>query len=66
MSTLRSAKSVTFILVRDRELTAKGVTFMVYPGLGQDELGIWSAPGGGTEVARFNDPEGNNLSLTQA
>jgi catechol 2,3-dioxygenase-like lactoylglutathione lyase family enzyme len=126
MSTLQSAKPVTFILVRDRErargfyegvlglkrmheddfaivydlagvtlrlstvedyqphshtvlgwqvhniaatvgeLTAKGVKFMFYPGFGQDQLGIWSAPGGGAKVAWFNDPEGNNLSLTQA
>ena len=49
-----------------RELTAKGVKFMVYPGFGQDQLGIWSAPGGGAKVAWFNDSEGNNLSLAQA
>jgi catechol 2,3-dioxygenase-like lactoylglutathione lyase family enzyme len=48
-----------------RELTAKGVKFAIYPGFGQDEIGVWSAPGGGGKVAWFHDPDGNNLSLTQ-
>ena len=30
----------------------------------QDELGVWSAPGG-ARVAWFKDPDGNVLSLTQ-
>ena len=30
----------------------------------QDELNIWTAPGG-TKVAWFKDPDGNILSLTQ-
>ncbi len=46
-------------------LTAKGVTFNVYEGFGQDKLGIWAAPGSTNKVAWFNDPDGNNLSLTQ-
>lgn len=46
-------------------LQDKGVTCTVYPGFGQDELGIWSAPGDGPKVAWFNDPDGNVLSLTQ-
>jgi extradiol dioxygenase family protein len=46
-------------------LRAHGVTFNVYPGFGQDELGIWTAPGTGDKVAWFLDPDGNNLSLTQ-
>jgi len=45
-------------------LRNQGVTFVVYDGFGQDELGIWS-PGGGTKVAWFKDPDGNLLSLTQ-
>jgi catechol 2,3-dioxygenase-like lactoylglutathione lyase family enzyme len=49
-----------------RELTKKGVKFEVYEGFGQDERGIWSAPGGGAKVAWFLDPDGNNLSLTQS
>jgi len=46
-------------------LGARGVTFTVYDGFGQDALGIWTAPGSGTRVAWFLDPDGNNLSLTQ-
>ena len=46
-------------------LNAKGVTFNIYEGFGQDKLGIWNAPGGGTKVAWFQDPDGNVLSLTQ-
>jgi len=48
-----------------RALRAKGVVFNVYEGFGQDELGIWTAPGSATRVAWFLDPDGNNLSLTQ-
>ena len=32
--------------------------------LKQDELGIWTAPGG-TRVAWFKDPDGNLLSISQ-
>ena len=46
-------------------LTAKGVSFAIYEGFGQDARGIWTDPGSGTRIAWFNDPEGNNLSLTQ-
>ncbi len=46
-------------------MKAKGVTFEIYDGFGQDENGIWSAPGGGSKIAWFLDPEGNNLSITQ-
>jgi catechol 2,3-dioxygenase-like lactoylglutathione lyase family enzyme len=47
-------------------LRGRGVAFTVYPGLGQDELGIWTAPDGGAKVAFFADPDGNVLSLSQA
>jgi catechol 2,3-dioxygenase-like lactoylglutathione lyase family enzyme len=46
-------------------LAGKGVTMIIYPGLGQDERGIWTAPDGSCKVAFFNDPDGNALSLTQ-
>jgi hypothetical protein len=46
-------------------LRDKGVAFTLYDGFGQDELGIWSPPGGTTKVAWFKDPDGNVLSLTQ-
>jgi predicted enzyme related to lactoylglutathione lyase len=48
-----------------KDLRDKGVTFTVYEGFGQDSDGIWSAPGGGAQVAWFSDPDGNVLSLTQ-
>jgi len=55
---------VSDIAATVKALMAKGVRFTTYEGMGQDELGIWSAPGG-TKVAWFLDPDGNNLSLTQ-
>ena len=45
-------------------LQKKGVTFERYPGLEQDALGIWTAPGD-AKVAWFKDPDGNTLSLSQ-
>ena len=45
-------------------LTAAGVKFERYPGMEQDELGIWTSPGG-TKVAWFKDPDGNTLSISQ-
>jgi catechol 2,3-dioxygenase-like lactoylglutathione lyase family enzyme len=45
-------------------LQQRGLRFERYPGFDQDELGIWTAPGGG-RVAWFKDPDGNTLSLTQ-
>jgi len=47
-------------------LREKGVTFNIYQGFGQDELGVWTAPGGIVRVAWFNDPDGNVLSVTNA
>src|SRR5262245_37111027 len=47
-----------------RRLSADGVTFARYEGLGQDGDGIWLSPGG-ARVAWFQDPDGNTLSLTQ-
>jgi len=48
-----------------KTLRAKGVTFNIYQGFAQDELGIWTAPGTTSRIAWFLDPDGNNLSLTQ-
>ncbi len=45
-------------------LSAAGVQFERYPWMEQDDLGIWSAPGG-ARVAWFKDPDGNLLSLSQ-
>lgn len=47
-------------------LRAVGVAFSIYEGLGQDDLGIWTAPDGQAKVAWFSDPDGNVLSLSQA
>ena len=46
------------------ELIAKGTTFLRYGYLEQDERGIWYAPGR-AKIAWFQDPDGNNLSLSQ-
>jgi catechol 2,3-dioxygenase-like lactoylglutathione lyase family enzyme len=55
---------VADIAAATRELTARGVTFLRYEGMSQDEHGIWTAPDG-AQVAWFADPDGNTLSLTQ-
>jgi len=55
--------------VRDIVSTAKQlrearVAMERYPGMQQDELGIWNSPSG-ARVAWFKDPDGNTLSITQ-
>jgi len=55
---------VTDIAAAVRGLTARGVVFIRYEGMDQDEIGVWTAPGG-EQVAWFPDPDGNILSLTQ-
>ncbi|HLH09374.1 MAG TPA: VOC family protein [Terriglobales bacterium] len=55
---------VTDITSRVSELAAAGVTFERYPGMPQDQLGIWTAPGG-AKVAWFKDPDGNVLSISE-
>ena len=55
---------VSDIVTAVRDLAVRGVTFVRYPGLSQDEHGIWTAPGG-AKVAWFAYPDGNTLSLTQ-
>jgi hypothetical protein len=47
-----------------RDLTARGVVFLRYDGMDQDEDGVWTTPGG-EKVAWFADPDANTLSLTQ-
>jgi catechol 2,3-dioxygenase-like lactoylglutathione lyase family enzyme len=46
------------------KLVQAGVQFQRYPFFKQDELGIWTAPGG-TQIAWFKDPDGNTLSVAQ-
>jgi catechol 2,3-dioxygenase-like lactoylglutathione lyase family enzyme len=55
--------------VRDIVHTAKDlqkthVTLERYPGMQQDDLGIWDSPSG-ARVAWFKDPDGNTLGITQ-
>jgi catechol 2,3-dioxygenase-like lactoylglutathione lyase family enzyme len=45
-------------------LQKKGVHFEKYGFDGQDDCGIWTAPGG-ARVAWFKDPDGNVLSVSQ-
>jgi catechol 2,3-dioxygenase-like lactoylglutathione lyase family enzyme len=44
-------------------LSGRGIVFERYPWLKQDDLGIWTAPGG-VRVAWFKDPDGNVLSVS--
>ena len=45
-------------------LNRKGVFCERFPGLDQDEFGVW-ASASGARVAWFKDPDGNLLSLTE-
>jgi len=45
-------------------LARKDVVCERFPGMVQDELGVWAAPSG-ARVAWFKDPDGNLLSLTE-
>ena len=47
-----------------RSMNNKGVHCEKYHFLIQDDLGIWTSPGG-SRVAWFKDPDGNVLSLTE-
>ncbi len=46
------------------ELLKAGIVFERLGMPGQDERGVWSAPGG-AKVAWFKDPDGNTLSISQ-
>ena len=52
------------IRIAAKALQQAGVRFERYPGMEQDELGIWISPGGG-KVAWFKDPDGNTLSISE-
>ena len=47
-----------------KALKKKNVKFERFPGMEQDQLGVWSSPSG-ARVAWFKDPDGNVLSLTE-
>jgi len=46
-------------------LKTKGVRFEIFEGMGQDEDGVWTVPGDGTQIAWFKDPDGNVLSISK-
>lgn len=49
-----------------RTLASRGVKFERFPGMQQDERGVWTPPDAkGTKIAWFKDPDGNVLSLTE-
>jgi catechol 2,3-dioxygenase-like lactoylglutathione lyase family enzyme len=54
-------KEIEKVVARLRE---RGIHFERYGFFQQDELGIWSAPGG-AKVAWFKDPDGNTLSVSE-
>lgn len=56
--------AVTDIAATILSLRERGVRFLRFAGMDQDELDIWRAPSGG-QIAWFKDPDGNLLSLTQ-
>jgi predicted enzyme related to lactoylglutathione lyase len=45
-------------------LTNRGIQFVRYPNMSQDQFGIWTSPAG-SKIAWFRDPDGNTLSLSQ-
>ncbi len=47
-----------------KSLNGKGIFCERFGFLEQDDLGIWTAPGG-SKIAWFKDPDGNILSLTE-
>jgi len=47
-----------------KDLVQAGVRFERFPGMAQDELGIWTAPSG-AKIAWFKDPDGNILSVSE-
>ena len=47
-----------------RSLNDKNIFCEEYDFLEQDELGVWTSPGG-SKVAWFKDPDGNVLSITE-
>ncbi len=53
------------IKVAAKALTKAGVVFERFPGMEQDDLGVWSSPSG-ARVAWFKDPDGNYLERLRA
>ncbi len=47
------------------QLAARGVEFVLFEGMDQDERGVWSSPDGSAKILWFKDPDGNVLSVSQ-
>ena len=47
------------------ELKKKGISFVIYDFMEQDENGIWTVPNDATKIAWFKDPDNNVLSISQ-
>jgi catechol 2,3-dioxygenase-like lactoylglutathione lyase family enzyme len=56
--------SVADVAAAIRALRERGVVFVRYARLEQDDLGVWRSLGG-ARIAWFEDPDGNTLSLSQ-
>lgn len=46
-------------------LSAAGIEFTIFDGMGQDDNGIWTSPDGGARILWFKDPDGNVLSVSE-
>jgi len=49
-----------------RTLADRGVAFAKFPGMEQDDLGIWTSPDGKAKLAFFSDPDGNMLMVSES
>jgi catechol 2,3-dioxygenase-like lactoylglutathione lyase family enzyme len=47
-----------------KQLEEAGIKLQRYPGMEQDDCGIWTSPSG-ARVGWFHDPDENTLSITQ-
>lgn len=56
--------NVDDIIATIKLLNEKGIFCEKYDFFEQDNLGVWTSPGG-SKVAWFKDPDGNVLSLTE-
>ncbi len=56
---------VPSIIESHATLSAAGIEFTIFDGMGQDENGIWASPDGGARILWFKDPDGNVLSVSE-
>ncbi|MDJ0921439.1 MAG: VOC family protein [Henriciella sp.] len=56
---------VADIMAAHADLSANGVDFLVFDGMGQDDHQVWTSPDGGAKILWFKDPDGNVLSVSQ-